>query len=121
MFRLALVVAGWLSLILGIIGLFLPLLPTTPFLLLSAACFSRGSERCERWLLNHPRLGPAIHNWRTHRALSTRAKQMATLTMLLGSALALYQLPSPWCWLPTVICTPIACWLWQLPAVPQRI
>lgn len=121
MFRLALVVAGWLSLALGIIGLFLPLLPTTPFLLLSAACFSRGSERCERWLLNHPQLGPAIHNWRAYRALSIRAKQMATLTMCLGSALALYQLPSPWCWLPPLICTPIACWLWQLPAVPQRI
>ena len=50
--------AGVLALVTGLVGIFVPLLPTTPFVLLAAFCFSRGSERCERWLLEHPRFGP---------------------------------------------------------------
>ena len=50
--------AGAMALALGVIGIFLPVLPTTPFVLLAAYCFSRGSERWERWLLEHPQLGP---------------------------------------------------------------
>ena len=51
---------GWLSVALGIIGAFLPLLPTTPFLLLAAACFMRSSERFYLWLINHKWLGPWV-------------------------------------------------------------
>ena len=51
--------AGTLALATGIVGIFLPLLPTTPFVLLAAFCFSRGSARLEAWLLAHPRWGPA--------------------------------------------------------------
>ena len=74
--------AGAIALALGILGIPLPLLPTTPFLLLAAFCFSRGSERLHDWLVTHPRLGPPIHQWREHGAISRRAKTLAGLTML---------------------------------------
>lgn len=80
--------AGLISLALGIIGVFLPLLPTTPFVLLSAFCFSRGSQRLHDWLLAHPRLGPPIHEWRDHGAISKKAKRLAAAAMLLAFLLA---------------------------------
>jgi uncharacterized membrane protein YbaN (DUF454 family) len=73
---------GWLFVGLGVLGIALPLLPTTPFLLLAALCFSRGSEKIHRWLLNHPTLGPPIQDWQTNRAISRRSKVIATLSML---------------------------------------
>ena len=76
-------VAGLLSLALGVLGAVLPLLPTTPFLLLSAFCFGRSSERLQRWLLEHPRLGPPIRDWRERRAISRKAKGLAAIAMIL--------------------------------------
>ncbi|MFM2056591.1 MAG: hypothetical protein RLY71_976 [Pseudomonadota bacterium] len=106
--------AGWISLALGVIGIFLPLLPTTPFVLLAAACFSRGSERCERWLLDHPRFGPLVRDWRTNRAVPLRAKQLAVLMMSFGSASAWLAMPH-FKWLPALCCACVAVWLWRLP------
>ena len=99
----------------GIVGVFVPLLPTTPFVLLAAFCFSRGSERCERWLLAHPRLGPVVHDWRAHHAVPWRAKQLAWLMMALGSAWAAFTLPDRVAWLPALVCAVVAAWLWRLP------
>lgn len=113
--RLLWLAAGATSLLLGLIGIFLPLLPTTPFVLLAAFCFSRGSMRCEAWLLNHPRLGPMVRDWRANRAVPLRAKQIATLMMALSSLLAGYKLPPAWCWLPAACCAGVAAWLWSLP------
>lgn len=116
--RLLWLAAGALSLGLGGIGLVLPLLPTVPFVLLAGFCFSRGCTRCERWLLDHPRLGPPLRAWRTHRAVPRRAKWLAT-TMMLASALAAWWLlPSPWRWVPGACCTAVAAWLWWLPDAP---
>lgn len=112
--------AGCVCLVLGIIGLALPVLPTVPFVLLAAFCFSRGSQRCERWLLEHPRLGPPIHAWRQHRAMPLRAKQLAVVSMALGSALAWSVLPSPWSWLPAGCCALVALWMWRLPTGPGQ-
>ena len=77
---------GWASLSMGAIGVVLPLLPTTPFLILAAYCFSRSSQRLHAWLLNHPILGPPIENWRAHRAISGRAKlsALAAMALILG-------------------------------------
>ncbi len=106
---------GWLALVIGLIGIFLPLLPTAPFVLLAAWCFSRGSPRLERWLLEHPRLGPIVRDWREHRAVPLPAKQFATVMMTISSVGALFLLPMPWSWLPAAACTAAAIILWRLP------
>ena len=112
--------AGGCSLATGVVGLFLPLLPTVPFVLLAAFCFSRGSQRCEQWLLEHPTFGPPVRQWREQRAVPLRAKQIATLTMALSSALAAWWLPSPWRWVPALCCGAVALWLWRLPTAASR-
>jgi uncharacterized membrane protein YbaN (DUF454 family) len=75
------IVAGSLSLALGCIGIVLPILPTTPFLLLSAACYYKGSDRMHRWLLNNRWFGSYIRNYKEGRGLSLRAKFL-TLAVL---------------------------------------
>jgi uncharacterized protein len=108
--------AGFASLVLGIIGIFLPLLPTAPFVLLAAWCFARGSRKWERWLLQHPRFGRMVRDWRAHRAIPLRAKQFATVMMATSSALSFWLLPLPWAWLPGAVCTVVAGWMWWLPS-----
>ena len=68
------IVGGTVSLGLGAIGVFLPILPTTPFLLLSAACYYRGSERMHRWLLNNKLFGNYIRNYRDGKGISLKSK-----------------------------------------------
>ena len=82
---------GWLFVLLGAAGIVLPLLPTTPFLLLAAVCFSRGSQRMHNWLVNHPTLGPPIVNWQTNRTIARKIKVVALLSMggLFGISLLL--------------------------------
>lgn len=72
--KLLLSVLGTIALILGIVGIFLPLLPTTPFLLLAAALYFRSSPSLYNWLISHPRLGPYIKNFREHKAIPLRVK-----------------------------------------------
>jgi uncharacterized membrane protein YbaN (DUF454 family) len=72
---------GWLFVILGVVGIVLPLLPTTPFLLAAAVCFSRGSQQMHHWLVNHPTLGPPIVNWQTNRTITRKVKVVALLSM----------------------------------------
>ncbi len=106
---------GAASLLLGLVGIFVPLLPTTPFILLSAFCFSRGCARCEAWLLSHPRWGPMVRDWREQRAVPLRAKQLASVMMAIGCAVAWPQLPGGWQWAPIALCGSVAAWLWRLP------
>jgi uncharacterized protein len=75
--------AGSISLALGIIGVVLPGLPTTPFVLLAAACYAKASPRLHGWLLNHRFMGPMIRDWETHRSLTRRTKTMAQVSMVL--------------------------------------
>jgi hypothetical protein len=81
MFRTLWLIIGLTSLALGIAGVVLPLLPTTPFVLLSAYCFARSSPRLHDWLLAHRIFGPLISNWEQHRAIAPRAKLLAVLSM----------------------------------------
>jgi hypothetical protein len=86
--RAAWVVAGSISLLLGIIGIFVPVLPTTPFLLLASACFLRGSERMHRWLLSHGRLGKYIRDFEAGRGIPARAKVVAIAMLWISIAFA---------------------------------
>ncbi len=80
--RIVLLVVGLISLVLGGIGIFLPLLPTTPFILVAAFAFANSSEKLHRWLLDHNVFGPLIDNWRRHRAISRTAKAMSVASMV---------------------------------------
>ena len=81
--RLLWLLVGFLSLALGAIGAFVPLLPTVPFILLAAFAFAESSERMHTWLLEHNLFGEMIRNWRRHGAISLRAKIASVLTMAL--------------------------------------
>jgi len=75
--RVLLTAAGLCCTALGVLGIFLPLLPTVPLLLLAAACFARGSERFHNWLLDHPHLGPMIRGYLDGQGMPLRAKVIA--------------------------------------------
>ena len=89
MIRLIWTLAGGTALVLGLAGIVLPLLPTTPFLLLAAFCFARASPRLEMWLVEHPRFGPPIRDWRAEGAISTRGKVAALLAIGVTFAISL--------------------------------
>lgn len=90
--RLAFAALGTLFLLLGIVGIFMPILPTTPFLLLATGCYARSSRRFYNWLMNHPAMGPLIVEWRTYRSIPWRIKLVAVATMILtfGSSIIFF-------------------------------
>lgn len=71
-------------------GIFLPVLPTAPFVLLAAACFAKSSPRFHAWLNNHRHFGPILHHWQTSRSMPKRAKIMALATIIASGALSIY-------------------------------
>jgi uncharacterized membrane protein YbaN (DUF454 family) len=79
--RIGLIVVGFACLALGGLGIVVPLLPTTPFVLVAAFAFANSSEKLHQWLLDHNVFGPLIYNWRQHRAISRTAKAMSVLSM----------------------------------------
>ena len=80
---------------LGIVGAFLPLLPTTPFLLLAAWAATRGSPELHHWLYNHPRFGPPLIAWEEKRAVSTSSKWVALTLMAVSWTIMLYMTEGP--------------------------
>jgi uncharacterized protein len=89
MLRLFWILAGGIALAVGVAGIVLPLVPTTPLLLLTAFCFARSSPRLEMWLIEHPRLGPPIRDWRAEGAISARGKALALIAIAATFALSL--------------------------------
>ncbi|MEJ2762698.1 YbaN family protein [Photobacterium sp. MCCC 1A19761] len=117
-----LLLIGWLCVGLGVVGIFLPLLPTTPFLLLASACFMRGSPRLSRWLHQHPHFGPILHNWHQHRAVSRTVKRRANLMMVLSFLLSIYWVPLLWHKIMLIsMATVLLIWFNRLPVIePSR-
>jgi uncharacterized membrane protein YbaN (DUF454 family) len=104
------------ALLLGFIGIFVPGLPTVPFLLVAAWAGGRGWPRLEQWLLDHPRHGPPIRRWRDHRAVPRSAKWAATITMLLSTTLIALS-PAPLAvklGVPALMLA-VGTWLWLRP------
>jgi uncharacterized membrane protein YbaN (DUF454 family) len=89
-YRLLWIGLGYLAIGFGTAGLFLPILPTTPFALLAAFCFSKGSPRLHQWLRAHPRFGPYIRNWEAHRVIPLHAKIIATAVAGISIGMVLY-------------------------------
>lgn len=85
--RAAWLMLGLLLVCVGVVGIFVPLLPTTVFLVLALPCFARSSPRLEAWLLNHPRFGAPLRAWREQRAIPQRGKIGACFGMALGFGL----------------------------------
>lgn len=115
------VVLGGLSLLLGVIGIFLPVLPTTPFVLLAAACFARGSQRFHGWLMGHPRFGPLVSDWQRYRSIPFKAKCLALSMMWVSMGTTAWLLRER----PVASAALLACavgvsvWMIRLPTRPE--
>ncbi len=75
---------GWVCFALGAVAIIVPVLPTTPFMILAAACFSKGSERLHKWLLSLPHVGDKVHDWEEHGVVRKRTKIFASLMILVS-------------------------------------
>ncbi|MCK6262704.1 YbaN family protein [Vibrio sp. ZSDE26] len=94
--RFFLNIVGGLSLVLGVIGIVVPLLPTTPFIILASACFMRSSPRFHRWLHQHPTLGPMLDNWHQHRGVTRKVKQRGAFMIVLSFSFSIWVIPHLW-------------------------
>jgi len=111
---------GWLMVVSGAVGIVLPVLPTTPFLLLAAACFSGSSEKAYQFLLSSPWFGPFIEHYRTGRGVRLGRKIQAILTLWVFLALGVYTLQKTWAYVAfPIIGMAVTCHLlWIKTATP---
>lgn len=108
--------AGFLALLLGALGAILPVLPTTPFVLLAAACFARGSERFHRKLLENRIAGPIIREWNIYHSIQRRVKRWAYLLMSLSFGSSILIVPELWQKLMLIVIGSIlAFYIWRIP------
>jgi len=115
--RVLLVLVGITCVALGVIGIFLPVLPTTPFMLLAAACFARSSRRFYNWIMNNRIFGPLIQNWRKYRSIPRRAKWTAIFLMLstFGASIIFFV---PYFYLKialAILCISMVIFMWRIP------
>ncbi len=121
MTRAVYLVLGLLLTALGVAGAFLPLLPTTVFLIMAAACFAKSSPRLEAWILNHRQFGPLVRDWRAHGAIPRRAKILACAGMAGGFAI-FFVSAHPKLWLALVVAAVLgvcAAFVVSRPGAPQ--
>ena len=109
--------AGLLAVALGTIGIFLPLLPTVPFMILAAFCFARSSPALEARLLNHPRYGHHLVAWREKGAISRSAKWSATAAFGVSIAIGFAALALPWSLVPVGVAMLCLGWIWLKPEI----
>ncbi len=98
---------GWVCVGLGALGAVLPVMPTTPFLLIAAWAFARSSRRLRSWLYGHPRFGTALRAWHEHGAIPRRGKVLSIVGMSLSFAWVLHRADQPW--LPPVVGLTLLC------------
>lgn len=118
--RYVLMALGWVNVALGILGLFLPLMPTTVFLLIALWLFSKSSARFHRWLYDHPRLGGPLRAWHAHRAIPVSAKRAAIGMMSLSWLIVVLFVADNWL-LPCVlalILVPVGGYILRRPSLP---
>lgn len=114
--RVLYLLLAWLALMLGVIGIVLPGLPTTPFILLSAWAAARGSVRLHAWLRAHRVFGPMVRDWQASGAVSRRAKWAATITMLACAGVMAATAPKLWmAGIGSAVMLVVAAWLWRRP------
>ncbi|WDZ95912.1 YbaN family protein [Herbaspirillum sp. WKF16] len=107
---------AYASLGMGIVAIFIPGIPTTEFILLSAWAAGRGSPRLQRWLEAHPMFGPMIHNWRNGRVVARRAKISASLMMSLCLVIMLFTVRHRWVIVLAALGMAAgAAWMWSRP------
>ena len=109
--KIFLIIVGSVSLVLGVLGIFLPMLPTTPFLLLSAAAWVKASPSLYEWLINHRVLGEYIRNFREHRAIPLRVKIISVSLVWLTIGYCIFAVVDEWWWaqvLMTLLATAIS-------------
>ncbi len=87
---------GWSFFALGILGVLLPVLPTTPFMLLATWAFSKSSRRFETWLIHHKYFGPGIRRWRAYRVIPIQAKVLSLTAMSVTLTLSILSARIPW-------------------------
>ena len=110
------IAVAYLSLGLGLLGVFLPGLPTTPFVLLAAWAAARGSKTLHAWLLAHRLFGPMVRDWQARGAVSRPAKRAASFTMALCAAILFATAPKWWMAATGTACMAVvALWLWLRP------
>lgn len=112
--RIVWLVLGVLCVGLGVIGMIVPLMPTTIFLILAAGCFTRSSPQLEAKLLGHPRFGPVIRAWRREGAIPRRGKQAACVGITVGYALFWLGARPHWPVALLVAAAMAACALWMI-------
>ena len=119
--RWALIALGSCFVALGVVGAFLPLLPTTPFLLLAAACYARASPALHDKLLQSPTFGPTLRAWRQDRRIPRRAKRAALVMIAVSFGASAWVVPLVWVkallgclWLA------LSLWMWRRPEVEDR-
>ena len=115
-FRWAWLLLAYASLGTGIVGIFVPGLPTTVFILLAAYAASRGSTRLHQRLLQDPRFGPMIRDWQANGAVSRRAKKLAIVMMALSAIVMLLFMPNRWLAVHGIaVMAIVGTWLWHRP------
>jgi len=107
--------AGLTCVALGTVGIFLPILPTVPFMILAAYCFARSSPKLEARLLNHPQYGHHLVAWREKGIVSRKAKWSATWAFVVSIIVGFAAMPYPWILIPPAIAVVCLAWLWKRP------
>ncbi len=120
--RILFFIGGMIAFGLGALGAVLPLLPTTPFILLSAFCFANSSQRFHAWLHRHPYFGKIIQDWKKHRSIPAKAKYLSLVMMIISLGMIYAHLGDKSIWFAvfaTVFCLIGIIYMWRLPTTPK--